>query len=100
SNGQTEYLYQVALANFIAPTGLTSEGNSLYAQTFASGQPAVGVANSGNFGYITDSALEQSNVDISSEFTDMIVAQNAYVANSKVLTTENAVLTALETAVP
>ena len=100
SNGQTEYLYQVALANFISPTGLTSEGNSLYAQTFASGQPAVGVANSGNFGYITDSALEQSNVDISSEFTNMIVAQNAYVANSKVLTTENAVLTALETAVP
>ncbi|RZV36792.1 MAG: flagellar hook-basal body complex protein [Candidatus Acidulodesulfobacterium acidiphilum] len=100
SNGQTQYIAQLALANFIAPTGLTSEGNSLYAQTFASGQPAVGVANSGNFGYITDSALEQSNVDISSEFTNMIVAQNAYVANSKVLTTENAVLTALETAVP
>jgi len=99
SNGQTKYLYQVALANFIAPTGLTSEGNSLYAQTFASGQPAVGVANSGNFGYITDSALEQSNVDISSEFTNMIVAQNAYVANSKVLTTENSVLTALESSV-
>ena len=99
SNGQTEYLYQVALANFISPTGLTSEGNSLYAQTFASGQPAVGVANSGNFGYITDSALEQSNVDISSEFTNMIVAQNAYVANSKVLTTENSVLTALESSV-
>ena len=99
SNGQTEYLYQVALANFIAPTGLTSEGNSLYAQTFESGQPAVGVANSGNFGSITDSALEQSNVDISSEFTNMIVAQNAYVANSKVLTTENAVLAALESSV-
>ena len=99
SNGQTQYIAQVALANFIAPTGLTSEGNSLYAQTFASGQPAVGVANSGNFGYITDSALEQSNVDISSEFTNMIVAQNAYVANSKVLTTENSVLTALESSV-
>ena len=100
SNGQTKYLYQVALANFIAPTGLTSEGNSLYAQTFSSGQPAVGVANSGNFGYITDSALEQSNVNISSQFTNMIIAQNAYVANSKVLTTENAMLTALETAIP
>ncbi len=100
SNGQTQYIAQVALANFIAPTGLTSEGNSLYAQTFASGQPAIGAANTGNFGYITDSALEQSNVDISSQFTDMIVAQNAYVANSKVLTTENSVLTALETAVP
>ena len=100
SNGQTQYIAQVALANFIAPTGLTSEGNSLYAETFASGQPAIGAANTGNFGYITDSALEQSNVDISSQFTDMIIAQNAYVANSKVLTTENAVLTALETAVP
>ena len=99
SNGQTEYLYQVALADFVAPTGLVSEGNSLYSQSFASGQPAVGVANSGNFGYITDSALEQSNVDISSEFTNMIVAQNAYVANSKVLTTENSVLTALESSV-
>jgi flagellar hook protein FlgE len=99
SNGQTQYIAQVALANFIAPTGLTSEGNSLYAQTFASGQPAVGIANSGNFGYITDSALEQSNVDISSQFTDMIIAQNAYVANSKVLTTENSVLAALESSV-
>ena len=99
SNGQTQYIAQVALANFISPTGLTSEGNSLYAQTFASGQPAIGVANSGNFGYITDSALEQSNVNISSEFTNMIVAQNAYVANSKVLTTENSVLTALESSV-
>ncbi len=100
SNGQTKYLYQVALANFIAPTGLVSEGNSLYAESYESGQPAMGVANSGNFGYITDSALEQSNVNISSEFTDMIIAQNAYVANSKVLTTENSVLRALETAIP
>ncbi len=100
SNGQTKYLYQVALANFISPTGLVSEGNSLYSQSYSSGQPAVGVANSGNFGYITDSALEQSNVNISSEFTNMIIAQNAYVANSKVLTTENSVLRALETAIP
>ncbi len=100
SNGQTKYLYQVALANFISPTGLVSEGNSLYAQSYSSGQPAVGVANSGDFGYVTDSALEQSNVNISSEFTNMIIAQNAYVANSKVLTTENSVLRALETAIP
>ncbi len=99
SNGQTKYLYQVALANFIAPTGLVSEGNSLYSQSYASGQPAVGTAQTGNFGYITDSALEQSNVNISSQFTDMIIAQNAYVANSKVLTTENAMLTSLEQAV-
>ncbi len=99
SNGQTQYIAQIALANFIAPTGLTSEGNSLYAETFASGQPAVGAPNTGNFGYITDSAVEQSNVDISSQFTDMIVAQNAYVANSKVLTTENSVLAALESSV-
>ncbi len=99
SNGQTKYLYQVALANFIAPTGLVSEGNSLYSQSYASGQPAIGTAQTGNFGYITDSALEQSNVNISSQFTDMIIAQNAYVANSKVLTTENAMLTSLEQAV-
>jgi flagellar hook protein FlgE len=99
SNGQTKYLYQVALANFVAPTGLVSEGNSLYSQSYASGQPAIGTAQTGNFGYITDSALEQSNVNISSQFTDMIIAQNAYVANSKVLTTENAMLTSLEQAV-
>jgi flagellar hook protein FlgE len=99
SNGQTKYLYQVALANFVAPTGLVSEGNSLYSQSYASGQPAVGTAQTGNFGYITDSALEQSNVNISSQFTNMIIAQNAYVANSKVLTTENAMLTSLEQAV-
>lgn len=99
SNGQQEYLYQVALADFIAPTGLVSQGNSLYSESYASGQPTYGVASSGNFGYITDSALEQSNVDISSEFTNMIIAQNAYVANSKVLTTENSVLASLESSV-
>jgi flagellar hook protein FlgE len=100
SNGQTKYLYQVALANFIAPTGLVSEGNSLYSQSYTSGQPAIGTAQTGNFGYITDSALEQSNVNISTQFTNMIIAQNAYVANSKVLTTENAMLTSLEQAIP
>ncbi len=100
SNGQTKYLYQVALANFIAPTGLVSEGNSLYAQSYSSGQPAIGTAQTGNFGYITDSSLEQSNVNISTQFTNMIIAQNAYVANSKVLTTENAMLTSLEQAIP
>jgi flagellar hook protein FlgE len=62
-------------------------GNGDYATTLASGTATIGVSGSGGLGTIQDSALEASNVNISSEFSDLIVAQRAFEANAKSVTT-------------
>jgi len=87
SNGQTENVGQVAVATVANNEGLTVVGNNNFMTTAASGQADIGVAGSGSRGTITDSALELSNVDISTEFADLIVAQRAFEANSKTVTT-------------
>lgn len=87
SNGQKQTVGQVAVATVANNQGLTVTGNNNFATTAASGQANVGVAGTGSRGTITDSALELSNVDISSEFADLIVAQRAFEANSKTVTT-------------
>jgi flagellar hook protein FlgE len=87
SNGQTQLVGQVALADVTNEQGLQAMGNSLYRTTTASGTANVGSAGSGALGQITDSALEESNVDISTEFSNLIVAQRAFEANSKSITT-------------
>jgi len=87
SNGQTENIGQVAVATVANNEGLTVVGNNDFMTTAASGLAAVGVAGTGSRGTITDSALELSNVDISTEFADLIVAQRAFEANSKTVTT-------------
>jgi len=87
SNGQTESVGQVAVATVANNEGLTVVGNNNFMTTAASGQADIGVAGSGSRGTITDSALELSNVDISTEFADLIVAQRAFEANSKTVTT-------------
>jgi flagellar hook protein FlgE len=69
------------------PAGLTVSGNNDFATSVASGQASIGVAGNGGRGTIDDGALEQSNVNISTEFSDLIVAQRAFEANSKTLTT-------------
>jgi flagellar hook protein FlgE len=66
---------------------LTVTGNNNFSTTAASGAATVGVANTGGRGAVDDDELEQSNVDISSEFSDLIVAQRAFEANSKTVTT-------------
>jgi flagellar hook protein FlgE len=80
SNGETQPVGQVALANVVNPEGLSVEGGNLYQTTLASG-------GTGGLGTIQDSALEASNVNISTEFSDLIVAQQAYEASSKAITT-------------
>jgi flagellar hook protein FlgE len=80
-------LGQVAVANFANVQGLTQLGNNDYEATFASGTPNVGTAGSGANGTITGGAVEESNVNLSTEFANMIVAQQGYEANAKVLTT-------------
>jgi len=87
SNGQNQIIGQVAVATVANNQGLTVTGNNNYMTTASSGQANIGVAGTGSRGTITDSALELSNVDISSEFADLIVAQRAFEANSKTVTT-------------
>jgi flagellar hook protein FlgE len=87
SNGQTLSLGQVAVANFANPQGLTQGADGSEQATSASGAAVVGQAGVGGNGTITGGAVEESNVDLSTEFANMIVAQQSYDANAKVLTT-------------
>lgn len=87
SNGQTSPVGQIALANVVNPQGLSLEGGNLYQTTLDSGAASVGVAGTGGLGTIQDEALEASNVNISNEFSNLIIAQQAYEASSKAITT-------------
>lgn len=91
SNGQSLALGQVALANFSNSQGLTPAGNTNWAESFASGQPVVGAPQTGALGSIQSGALEDSNVDLSSELVNLILAQRDYQANAKTIETENTV---------
>ena len=87
SNGQTTPVGQLALANITNQQGLTISAGNNYQTTLASGAASVGVAGSAGLGTMEDEALEQSNVDISTQFSDLIVAQQAFEASSKAITT-------------
>lgn len=89
SNGQTRVLGQVALATFNNPQGLIDTGNDLYAAAPASGEAQLGAPGTLGAGTLQGSALEQSNVDLSTEFTNMIVASTGFSASSKVITTSD-----------
>jgi flagellar hook protein FlgE len=87
TNGQTRAIGQVALARFIAPTELTKLGKNLYAESFDSGQPVIGTANTSGRGKVLSSSLELSNVDLATQFVNMISSQRGFEANSKIITT-------------
>jgi flagellar hook protein FlgE len=87
SNGQTVAVGQIAVATVANNAGLTPSGNNNFATTAVSGQASIGVAGAGGRGTIDDDALEQSNVNISTEFSNLIVAQRAFEADSKTMTT-------------
>ena len=92
SNGRTQALGQMALANFADPSGLIKDGSSLFTTSANSGLPQVGVAGIGGRGTLTGGTLEGSNVDLGQEFTNMIVAQRGFEANAKVITTSDELL--------
>ncbi|MDI2097885.1 flagellar hook protein FlgE [Ruicaihuangia caeni] len=92
SNGATEVLAQLALANFVNPVGLEKAGASSYRATLNSGAAALGTAGSEGLGLVLGSALEMSNVDLSQEFTNLIVAQRGFQANARIITTSDEVL--------
>ena len=87
TNNQSLALGQVAVASFANNEGLTQTGNSDYQASFASGAAVIGLAGTAGRGTITGGAVEGSNVNLSTEFANMIVAQQGYEANAKVLTT-------------
>jgi flagellar hook protein FlgE len=92
SNGQILDLYQLTLANFNNPWGLTREGGNMYAETLNSGVALTGAPGEGGLGKINPNSLEQSNVDLATEFVKMIVAQRGFQANSRVITTTDEIL--------
>jgi flagellar hook protein FlgE len=94
TNGQTLELYQIALANFQDQSALASSGN-YFLETSGSGQPTSNRAGTAGLGNIQGNALESSNTDISKEFISMIMAQRAYQANARVITTADNMLTEL-----
>jgi flagellar hook protein FlgE len=91
SSGQTLALGQVAVAAFANNQGLVAVGNSNYQPSAASGAAVVGLAGTGGRATVIGGSVEQSNVDIATEFARLIVAQQAYSANAKSITTFNTV---------
>jgi flagellar hook protein FlgE len=87
TNGQNQVLGQVAVARFANEDGLERVGDNQFQQTANSGLAQVGVAGNGTFGTIQSGALEQSNVSLAQEFTNLIVAQRAFEANTRGITT-------------
>ena len=95
SNGQTRAQGQVVLASFANSQGLTAIGNNQWVETAASGQPVVGTPTSGNLGTLQSGALEDSNIDLTAELVNMIMAQRTYQANAQTIKTEDAVMQTL-----
>lgn len=95
TNGQNRDLAQVALATFTNENGLLKSGDNLYKASTNSGSAAVGMAGEQIASSIASTYLEASNVDLSKELTDMIIAQRGYQANTKVITTVDTMLTEL-----
>ncbi|MGA3207193.1 MAG: flagellar basal-body rod protein FlgF [Syntrophales bacterium] len=95
TNGQVANVAQLVLANFSDPEGLQKKGSNLFGETITSGQPVVNVPGSSGMGTVQANSLEESNVDIATEFINMITAQKAYSANARVITTEDQMLSDL-----
>ena len=91
TNNQANLIGQVALATFANMQGLTPVGGTAWKQSLASGEPVIGTPGSGTLGSIVSGALEDSNVDLTAQLVDLIIAQRNYQANAKTIETENAI---------
>lgn len=92
SNGSREVLARVALARFANPGGLEKAGGSAYVATGNSGAAQLGTPGDAGIGTLATGSLEMSNVDLSQEFTNLIVAQRGFQANARIITTSDEVL--------
>ncbi|TCL02256.1 flagellar hook protein FlgE [Sodalis ligni] len=95
SNGDTLLLGQIVLANFANPQGLKSDGDNTWSATAASGQAIVGTAGNGTFGTLTSGALEGSNVNMSNELVNLIVAQRDYQSNAQTIKAQDTIMQTL-----
>ena len=95
--GQTapQTLGQLQLASFANPAGLDSQGDNLFIETAASGNPATGTPASPGFGSVMQGFVESSNVNVVTEITNLISAQRAYEMNSKVITSSDSMMQTL-----
>lgn len=91
SNGQSKTLAQVTLAKFANNTGLAPVSGNNWAETFDSGNAIVGAPGTSSLGSITATSVEESNVDLSNELVNLIVAQRNYQANAKTIETDNTI---------
>lgn len=92
SNGQSRLLGQIAVSEFANASGLEKEGDNLYSATSNSGDPTIKEVKSLDGGAITTGTLEMSNVDLSSEFTEMITTQRGFQANSRIITVSDTLI--------
>ena len=97
TNGTRRVLGQIALATFTNPGGLEKEGENTYVVSNNSGDPNIGASGTAGKGKIIAGALEMSNVDLAEQFTDMIVTQRGFQANSRTITTSDQMLQELLT---
>lgn len=91
TNGESQILGQIALADFPNQEGLQPSGNSTWVENFRSGEPRIAAANTGPLGAIQSGALEESNVDISAELVNLIIAQRNFQASAKTIETADTV---------
>ncbi|MEE4244529.1 MAG: flagellar hook protein FlgE [Kangiellaceae bacterium] len=91
TNGQSNSIGKIALARFANPQGLAQLGNNAWSDTINSGQPLAGEALTASFGQVRSGALENSNVDLTSELVNLITAQRNFQANAKTIETNNQV---------
>ncbi|MAM74877.1 MAG: hypothetical protein CMO29_13845, partial [Tistrella sp.] len=92
SNGEQKQLYKLPIATFASPQNLQERTGNVFAQTDKSGNFNLRASGQSGAGLISPSSLETSNVDLASEFTDMIITQRAYSASSKIITTVDEML--------
>ncbi len=95
SNGQTKVMGMIATASFNNPAGMVRVGETNFAASNNSGEPLIGEAGTGNRGRMAAGALEMSNVDLALEFTNLIIAQRGFQANSRMITASDEVLSDL-----
>ncbi len=95
SNGQTQDIGKVALANFQSPNGLIALGNNLWAESPDSGQPVVGSPGTGVLGVLSAGTIEESNVDLTQELVQLIIQQRNYQANAQSIRAQDQILQTL-----
>jgi flagellar hook protein FlgE len=95
SNGQSQAAGQIAMADFRNVQGLRPSDGGSWVETVASGQPVLGAPGNGKFGALRSGALEESNIDLTSELVNMMTAQRTYQANAQTIKTQDQVLSTL-----